>query len=279
MTSQADPPPAASEPVVSPSSLEGRVAIVTGGGAGIGRACCGALIEAGAFVVVVDVDVADDAIRSLPAHRLLVLPFDVSKPALVADAFQTIMAAQGRVDILINNAGTSRAEPLLESRIETWRHTFAVNVEGAFLMAQQAALIMRDQEPLPGAAGRGTIINVSSPAAETGRPLLASYGASKAALNHLTKSFAVALDDSEIATCAVYPGTVASGMWSQLADDMAVVEGVGAEQIVEQRIDASPTGRLQTPDEVATSIVWLASRPGSEINGRLLWTTSHMSQL
>jgi NAD(P)-dependent dehydrogenase (short-subunit alcohol dehydrogenase family) len=263
--------------------LAGQVAIVTGGGSGIGKATCQALTGAGAAVAVVDID--GDRARAV-SDRLdqggflgVAFEADVSKPDEVRNLVANTVERLGRVDILVNSAGINVVERFLDVSLASWQHVFAANVEGPLLMIQAVARVMADQDLQAATQCRGKIINVSSAAAEEGRPLFAAYGASKVALNHLSKTCALVLREAAIPTTVIYPGDVAEGMWSVLPDQIGALEGLPAEAVIKARLADSPLQRFQTAREVAEMILFVAAYPGLALNGTVLWTLPHASPL
>jgi NAD(P)-dependent dehydrogenase (short-subunit alcohol dehydrogenase family) len=140
-------------------------------------------------------------------------------------------------------------------------------------------MIMVRQERHPVTRCRGKVINVSSPAAEVGRPLVAAYGASKAALNHLSKTSALVLAEQSIATTVLYPGSVMGALWEAMLPDLAAQEGRDADQILAERRSETPSGRFQTPEEVAAIALHIAAAPGMALNGRIVWSEAHVAPL
>ncbi|MGI9146539.1 MAG: SDR family NAD(P)-dependent oxidoreductase [Chloroflexota bacterium] len=263
--------------------LAGQVAVVTGAGNGIGRAIAQAFAAAGAHVVVADRDAdaasaAADSIISDGGSALAVLT-DVTLPNSQNQLFARVTHEFKRLDVLVNNAGVFHVAPLLDFPLEEWRRVFAVNVEGALLATQRAGRMMRAQDPHPSTGCRGKILNISSGAAERGRPFLPAYGASKAALNHLSKSSAVVLGPHAIATTVLYPTSVREGMFGPIADQMAGLEGMSAEDFSAQRAAGSPIERLQKPEEVGVIAVWVAAQAGMSLNGQLVHTEAHVGCL
>jgi len=177
--------------------LVDQVAVVTGAGKGIGQAIAYAFAAEGARVVVADVD-ADAASATAAAiassgGQALAVPTDVTSPESQDALFARVRNTFGTVDILVNNAGVFHVAPLLDFPLEAWRRGFAVNLDGALLATQRAGRMMQAQDPHPVTGCRGKILNISSGASEVGRPFLPAYGASKAALNHLSKTSALVL--------------------------------------------------------------------------------------
>jgi D-sorbitol dehydrogenase (acceptor) len=265
------------------ASLSDQVALVTGAGQGIGQAIASAFAAEGASVVVADID-AVAAARTVSAiadrgGRAIAVPTDVTSADSQDRLFARIRGEFDRLDVLVNNAGIFHVAPLLDFPLEAWRRVFAVNLDGALLATQRAGRMMQGQTPHARTGCRGKILNISSGAAERGRPFLPAYGASKAALNHLSKSAAIVLGPHTIATTVLYPTSVREGMFGPIADEMAEYEGMSPEEFFAQRAAGSPLGRLQKPEEVAAIAVWVASREGMSLDGHLVHTEAHVGLL
>ncbi len=262
--------------------LAGQVALVTGAGRGIGQAIAWAFAGEGAQVVVADIDAdaASETAASIDADggTALAVPTDVTSPAAQDHLFARVREKFNRLDVLVNNAGIFHVAPLLDFPLEAWRRVFAVNLDGALLATQRAGRMMQGQEPNETGC-RGKILNISSGAAEMGRPFLPAYGASKAALNHLSKSTALVLGPHAIATTVLYPTSVREGMFGPIADQMAEFEGMSPDDFAAQRAAGSPRERLQKPEEVAAIAVWVAAHAGMSLNGRLVHTEAHVGAL
>jgi NAD(P)-dependent dehydrogenase (short-subunit alcohol dehydrogenase family) len=263
--------------------LDGQVALVTGGGRGIGQAIACAFAAEGVSVVVADIDaVASSATAAAIVANggsALAVPTDVTSPEAQDRLFGRVREQFDRLDILVNNAGVFHVAPLLDFPLEAWRRVFAVNLDGALLATQRAGRRMQTQTPHPVTKCRGKILNIRSGAAERGRPFLPAYGASKAALNHLSKSTALVLGPHAIATTVVYPTSVLEGMFGPIADQMAEFEGMSPEEFAAQRAAGSPLGRLQKADEVGAIAVWVAAHVGMSLNGQLVHTEAHVGGL
>jgi D-sorbitol dehydrogenase (acceptor) len=265
--------------------LTGQVVVVTGGGGGIGAAVCGRLAQAGAHVVVADISqaAAEATVRAIGAGqaagpaRATAVPADISDPGAVDRLVAGTLQRFGRLDVVVNNAAVIAVQPLTETSLGTWRRTFAVNVEGPLLLMTAAAPAMAAQ-PRSGHTGcRGKFINISSPAAEHGRGLVPAYGASKAALNHLSQSAAGTWGEQGISTTVVYPGDVDGAMWPGIAARLAAAEGRTAGEVITQRLATAPTGRFQHPGEVADAVLFVAAFRGQDLNGCTVWTQPHVA--
>lgn len=240
--------------------------LLTGGAGGIGAACARALLAAGATVVLCDRDaerlarVAEElaAIGDVDPYVL-----DVTSADAVQSVVTDIRRNHRRIDVLVNNAGVMDAEPLLDHSLETWRRVFAVNVEGALLMSQAVAPLMTDQSERPDWARRGLLVNVSSRSAEVGRPFSAAYGASKAALNHLTTSLSATLNPSQVACAVIYPGDVKEGMLGATLPALAAAQGRDVQELNAERV-------FQAPEEYAAILRDLIATPGMVLDGHVV---------
>jgi NAD(P)-dependent dehydrogenase (short-subunit alcohol dehydrogenase family) len=229
--------------------MEGKVAVVTGGGSGIGRATALALGRLGARVVVADVNVAGgEAVAEECGGRFV--RTDVTDAAQV-DAL--IAACDGRLDIAFNNAGTSGTIGNVgDTNIDEWRSVVELNLVGVYLC-------MRAEIPLMVAGGGGVIVNTSSGAGLMGFAGLSAYVASKHGVIGLTKSAALEYARANIRVNAVCPGTVRTPM----------LEGFtgGNEQALQAMGKMMPIGRLATPEEIADAVVWLCSDESRYVTG------------
>ena len=246
---------------MSAFDLDGRTAIVTGANRGLGRAFAEALANHGADVVVVgrreDANhQAAEEIAKSSGRRTTVVTADVTKAEGVARIADETMAAHGRIDVLVNNAGICYHRPALEVSDEEFDDVFDVNVTGLWRMCRAVAPHMM-------AAGSGAIVNVGSISAIiVNRPQLqASYNASKAAVHQLTKSLAAEWAPHNIRVNAIAPGYVKT--------EMAPVD---EPRFKARWIDDAPMQRYATPEEIAPSVVYLASDASSFTTGSVLVT-------
>lgn len=238
-------------------SLTEKVAVVTGGSRGIGRAVCVALAKAGAYVVVNYQGNEAAACETLAAveaagGRGQIKRFDVSDEAAVQEAFKAIAKDHGRLDILVNNAGIALDQIVLRVKPEELERTFATNVSGSLYCAKAAIRPMMR-------AKVGRIINLSSVVAESGNPGQAVYSASKAAILGLTKTLAREYASRGITVNAVAPGFIATDMTAELSEEQQA-------GIVQQ----TPLGRVGSPAEVAAAVVFLASDEASYVTGQVI---------
>lgn len=256
-------------------------AIVTGAAGGLGRAIAGALADAGFAVYLTDI--ADEplkaatssiAARGGAAHSYTC---DIADPDSVDSAIDSIYKAAGSVDVVVNNAGTTHVDELLDLTFETWRRVLAVNADGVFLVGQAVARRMVEQDINPHTGRRGMIINVGSVAGEVGRPPRAAYGASKALVKHLTMTQALALAENLVAACLLVPGEVMDGMLSRIYDETARAAGRNVADVVREAESKLPRGVFQTAEEIGSRVEFLATSAGMEFNGTTLWCDSRVS--
>jgi NAD(P)-dependent dehydrogenase (short-subunit alcohol dehydrogenase family) len=201
---------------------------------------------------------------------------DVTDPGLVDATVSQVFADAGRVDVLVNVAGIVHVDDLLDLTFETWRRVMSVNADGTFLMGQATARAMVRQPPSALLERRGLIVNISSAAAEVGRPTRAAYAASKAVVKHLTMTQALALKDHAIAACVVYPGEVIEGMLRSIFADIAEATGRSVEDVIDEAQRDQPTGQFQSAGQVGQRVAFLASSPGMRFTGTVLWCDSHI---
>jgi len=240
-------------------ALPGQVALVTGGGAGIGRAVALCLARAGADVAVADLDAtraergAAD-VRAL-GRRALAIAADVSDEKAVDAMVDRTVRELGRLDILVNNAGIYPQNLIADMSVELWDRVMAVNVRGPMLCTRAAVRAMR-------AAGRGgRIVNISS--TESMHPTftgLSHYGASKAAINMLTKNAALEFAPDGIQVNAVCPGAT-------LTEGSSAGMDAGGREVLAARI---PLKRIAVPEDIASAVLFLASPAASFITGTTL---------
>ena len=232
----------------------GRVVVITGGAQGIGEACARRFVREGAHVVLADLD---DAHGNALATELgaLYVHCDVGhKPDVDALVAQTL-AAHGRIDVLVNNAGIFKAADFLEVTESDFDAVLRVNLKGSFLVGQAVAREMAK-------ASRGSIVNMSSVNGVLAIPTIASYNVSKGGINQLTRVMALALADKGIRVNAVAPGTIATELAAK-----AVLTSDEAKAKIMMR---TPMKRLGEPSEIADVVAFLASDAASYITGEIV---------
>jgi len=249
------------------SELAGRVAIVTGGGQGIGRATALELARLGADVVVAELN-AEGAERTAREVRgvggkALALPTDVTKHADLTRMVDRVRADLGRIDVLVNNAGIYRAALPLDVTEEHWDAIMTVNARAVFFASQAVLPVMIAQR-------RGAIVNLASMAGKIGSPNNLPYNVSKAAVVSMTKSLALAHAKDGIRVNCVCPGFVETDMWTKVARDQGAVMGISAEEFTRRRAQAVPLGRMERAEDVAAVIGFLASDRAGYVTGQAL---------
>ncbi|HET7097833.1 MAG TPA: glucose 1-dehydrogenase [Casimicrobiaceae bacterium] len=247
--------------------LEGKVAIVTGGGGGIGKAIVETFAQEGARVAIADRNLA--GARALSAALIAAgstaeaIEVDVADSAGVTRMAAQVFETFGRIDILVNNAGIRFLNPLLEQTEDEWRRTLDVNLTGPFLCCKAVIPYM-----LRG--GKGKIVNVSSVAGQFGRPLRSAYCASKGGEIAFTRAAALDMKGKNIYINALAPALVDTPLNAVFAGDAELAPVWGKETIV---------GRWGKPSEVAQAALFLASDASDFVNGSVLtvdggWTAA-----
>ena len=240
--------------------FEGQVAIVTGASQGIGAACAERLAQDGAAVALWDVDDArgQALVQSLieRGHRAVYAHCNVADSAQVNGALATTLAAFGRVDLLVNNAGIFKAAPFLEITEADWDAVIDINLKGAFLVGQAVAREMVK-------SGGGAIVNMSSVNGVMAIPSIASYNASKGGVNQLTRVMALSLADHHIRVNAVAPGTIAT--------ELAKNAVLGSEEAKQRIMSRTPLRRLGEPGEIADVCAYLLSSAASYVTGEIVY--------
>ena len=248
--------------------LEGRVAVITGAGGGLGSAMALEMAREGADVALSDLDAgtcatAADAIEGM-GRRVLAVSADVSVRQDVEQLVALAVTQLGRVDIMVNNAGVELVKPLLETTEADWDRVFSVNVKGVLFGVQVAAERMIAQ----GDGGR--IINMSSAAGRGGRPLVSAYGTSKAAVIHLTQSAAGSLGMHGITVNALCPGIIETRMGLTVREQIQAYVDSG--RVPRELVTAAPAALhdVGQPIEVAKMAAFLASDDGGYVTGQAI---------
>jgi len=247
------------------SQLHGKVAVVTGAAQGIGQAIALRLAHDGARVALLDTsDVTGTAAACRDAGaETLALAVDVSRGDSIAAAVDAIIAAWGRIDVWVNNAGIFDDTPLTELSEARWDQVIDVNYKSMFLCAQLAVPHMR-------AAGWGRIINIASMAAKVAFTNEIAYCSSKTAVLGLTRALAVELGPSGITVNAICPGPIDTGMLTHTYQRLADQNGVTLAEWRARILETIPVARYGRPADVAALVAFLASDEASFINAQAI---------
>jgi NAD(P)-dependent dehydrogenase (short-subunit alcohol dehydrogenase family) len=231
-------------------SLDGKVAVVTGGASGIGSAIVDAYAAKGATVVVLDKAVEAAQHKVDDGTAAAAFGCDVTSEQSVVDAVDAVRAQFGRIDVLVNSAGIAVTDPAEQLTVEAWDQTMAINLRGAFLVSQQVGRILLAQ-------GSGTVISLASQAATIALPGHLAYCASKFGLVGMTKVLALEWAGRGVTANTISPTVVMTPLAKDLWDNP---EGDALKAQI-------PTGRFAEPEEIAAVAVFLASDEAKMING------------
>ncbi|MDH3392957.1 MAG: 3-oxoacyl-[acyl-carrier-protein] reductase [Desulfobulbaceae bacterium] len=243
--------------------LSGKIALVTGGSRGIGRAVCLKLAALGAKVAVNYVsrpDAADETVATIKeaGGDAFTIQFDIGDATQVQEAFKKLLADCGRIDILVNNAGITRDGLLLKMKEEDWDQVLNTNLKGSFNSIKAAYRPMMKQR-----AGR--IINITSVIGFSGNAGQANYAAAKAGLMGLTKSAARELSSRGVTVNAVAPGYIVTDMTGELSED-----------VKNKVLSEIPMGLLGEPEDIAGAVAYLASDEARYVTGQVIHVNGGM---
>jgi len=242
--------------IIDSFRLDGRVALVTGAGRGIGEGIALGLAEAGADLALVsrtqsELERVAEAVRAL-GRRAVVVPCDVGDVAAIPAAVQRVAEAFGHIDILINCAGIQRRMTVLEATVEGWEQVINTNLRSAYFMTQAVGKRMVKQR-------RGKVISIASMTAYRGFHTISPYGISKAGLANFTKYLAVEWAPHNIQANAIAPGWITTPMTAQMDDDR-----------IQWVCEHVPQGKFGQPRDVAGLAVFLASPASDYITGQTI---------
>jgi len=250
------------------TNLDGKRAVVTAGGSGLGLVIAETLSEAGADVYVCDID--PESIKNLPPH-LSGAVVDVSDPDAVENWLLKIVL--DGVDILINNAGISGPTAAIEDiAVKDWQECLRTNLDAMFFCSRHVAARMKE-------ANSGVIVNLSSTAGFLGMPLRAPYVAAKFAIVGLTKTLAMELGPHGVRVNAIAPGSINGSRMDRVIAAHAEADGLDEEDVRQMYTRGVSMGRFQDPDEIADLILYLTSDHARSINGQLLSVDGHTETL
>ena len=232
--------------------LENKVALITGGGTGIGKAVAKALVAEGGKVVVTGrrLEPLEQLASEFP-DSIRYTPMDVTEKGAPANAVRFVNEQFGRLDILVNSAGMGELGPLVDLGDDAIQKTFAVNVEG---------MLITTREAIPSLSQNGgAVVNISSTVAQASLPGTAAYAGSKAAMERITSSLAVELGPQGIRVNSVAPGVTNTDIIS-----------IAPKEMIDGMIAQTPLGRIGEPEDIARAVVFLASDDASWITGQVL---------
>ncbi len=238
-------------------TMQGEIALVTGGSRGIGRACSLALAKAGADVIVNYVSNAAAAEETVTAIRqaggqAMAAKFDIGNPEDTSAGIEAVLKEKKKISVLVNNAGITRDGLMMRYAVEDWNAVLETNLRGAFLASQAVIRGMMKER-------KGSIIHVGSIVGITGNPGQAAYCAAKAGLIGLAKSMARELAPRNIRVNVVAPGFIETDMTHELTPEQK-----------EAIFKSIPLGRIGKPEEIADAVVYLASSASQYITGQTL---------
>lgn len=235
--------------------LKNKIAIITGGGSGIGLSCARIFCQEGAKVVIFGrrKNRLEDAVREIGGSTLAVNG-DITRQEDIRKLVETTINTYGRVDILVNSAGIFTGAPLHEIKDEEWESVLDLNMTSVFKLTREVLPHMIRQNS-------GSIVHISSILGLVGVPNTAAYNVSKGALNQFSRSIAVEYGVSGIRSNAICPGLIATDMTKELMDD---------EDLMREWSKSYPIGRFGQPEDVAQACLFLASEESSFITGAIL---------
>lgn len=248
--------------------LNDKVALVTGGGSGIGRASAVALAEEGASVSILDIDGAEASAvaRDIEATGGKSMSFagDIADTESVESFIAETVKEWGRIDILFNNAGMELIAPLLETTEEEWDRVMSTNLKGTYLVTKAALQHMVS-------TGSGVIINNASDAGLRGIKVSAAYSSSKAAIIHLTRSIALDYGGKGIRCNCICPGCIRTPLCERFNSEVGARKGKTGPEVLREFVVANiPMQRVGEPEEVASVVVFLCCDEARYINGAII---------
>jgi NAD(P)-dependent dehydrogenase (short-subunit alcohol dehydrogenase family) len=247
--------------------LGGKVAIVTGGSAGIGRGIVERLVEEGAHAVIADINIEEaEKAAAVIGRQTLAVKMDVTKKAEVDAAVQTVLDKYGQIDILVNNAALSWPQRFVDMEEEDWVRMCDVNLKGVYLITRPVLSHMVKRR-------YGKIISISSIAGKEGISKFSHYSATKFAVIGLTQALAHEYAEYDLNINVVCPGVVRTPLWETQLPGMAKEQGKPIEQVFQEFCEPIPFKRPQTPGNIGVMVAFLASDLAKNITGQSINVT------
>src|SRR6267142_2278946 len=249
--------------------LDGRTVLITGAARGIGAACARRLAADGARLVLADLDPGVEKVAAELGQAAI--RADVTRREDIERMVDEPYRRWGRLDVLFNNAGVIRVQPMLDVTEDEWDRVMTVNLRAVFFVLQAVSRRMLRQDLIAGSELRGKLIQTASIAAyRGGNHLMTPYSASKAGVVSLTRSAAQALARERITSNCVCPGAVETAMWEQIDKEWGALEGLGQGEAWKRRIRGIPLGRPERPEDVANVVAFLAGPDSDYMTGQAL---------
>lgn len=253
-------------------NLEDSVVIVTGAGSGIGQGIARRFAEAGAVVVIAELDepsgqTMEQELRA-GGYRATFVPTDVSREDDIRQLIERTVSEWGRLSCIVNNAGVNFVKPLGETTLDDWEHVIGVDLRGTFLGCKYAIAQFLAQ------GGGGSIVNISSVHSVSTLPNAAPYAAAKGGVTQMTRSLAIEFGRQGIRINAVCPGLTDTQIWSDLKSG-----GPDSQAVVDHWMGNIALGREASPREIANMVVWLASDEASYVTGANLLVDGGMTAM
>ncbi len=249
--------------------LDGRTVLITGAARGIGAACARRLAADGARLVLADLDPGVEKVAAELGQ--VAIRADVTRREDIERMVEEPYRRWGRLDVLFNNAGVIRVQPMLDVTEDEWDRVMTVNLRAVFFVLQSVSRRMLRQDLIKGSEVRGKLVQTASIASyRGGNHLTTPYSASKAGVVSLTRSAAQARAGERITSNCVCPGAVDTAMWEQIDRELGALEGLAPGEAWKRRIRGIPLGRAERPEDVAKVVAFLAGPDSDYMTGQAI---------